>query len=452
MTTPAPQHAITPAAAVRGRIEASLLAVGVDAARAAPSWRAGGALFAAGALATFALNAQLFLYPVAAFEDGTEGLGRALTQGAPVIHFYQGFVQFIPDLVYYAGTFLPLPAAPYLYAWTALAIAACLLPAIYCALRTLLRVPPVPAACIALLVPLLPLEDWPLLCTMDYAIWPLAAMLCLTALAAAPTGPATAWFVAWRLAAMWSNPLGLLTAPIWLGRALLGGAWGRLPSLLLLAGACLYAALGLAPAGTHSASMGHTFILSARMALQSALSGLLPLRALFDPLPTAALLPLALLIIASLTHLRRRLGAPAPQAWLAATALAYLMLGACALCAAGRAAARGDTYVLTGVRYLLLPKLCWLLLLGALSAEIIAHGARPQRIALAGGLAALLPLAVLVSFPPRAYDTRDEGRSLRAFLQNAQTALRQGNPGPFRHDRVGPAGDWSVVIDTRPIR
>lgn len=168
-----------------------------------------------------ARSSNAFLYPVMWGEDGTELFLYYLDRRAPsaIIHFYQGYVSLLPNLVGWSVAWLPLGVQPY-----ALALAAAFLSA---GVFSWLASPrfdwivahPARRAALGFVLAVLPFGNFAIdACTM-YALWPLLLALLLAALARAPQHvPAAITELALLALCLASNPLSIALLPVWLLR------------------------------------------------------------------------------------------------------------------------------------------------------------------------------------------------------------------------------------------
>lgn len=425
---------------------------------------AGIGLFLFGAALTLLRNPLPFFYPVAGWEDATQGINLYVDPGAPVLHFYAGYIRVLPDLIgWVTMRILPLSLSPYGFAWFSLVFTSLVPPALFCCFRHVFGYGRRTACLCAAAVTCIPLGNWIMDSNSDYAIWHVAVVLLLTLFNPVPKGTvSTATYVVWRAAFLATNPLGLLAVPVWTGLAFAKRqdrrACATYTSLVLIG--LTYAMLGIARDDARAAANWvDVAALAIRLAIGQSMLYLLPLATLRTWLlarpPVEIFVAIGLAALVTLPAVRVAARQDKLRAAGQSVFLVFVILGAATVCAAGRGSEKGALYLLDAARYQYVPKLFWCIAFAALVTDLWK---RMERLAGetntfgAGRLviSACTPLALIVlsigGSGGYRWNTIPESRAVLSFLAAAQTRMDQGAPGPFVFRRVDGNGDWSIRI------
>jgi hypothetical protein len=400
-------------------------------------------LFVVGALICVLRNPLVFLHPIAAWEDGTQGITLYHQPGAPLFHMYSGYIQAWPDLIYRVVMLtVPLAWTPFALNFTSLAITAAIVPAAFGFLRYALKLDHVPSIICAVAIGIVPAGDWVMMSTVDYSIWPIAAILILGMCNPVPAKIAgQCRYVIWRALALATNPLSLPIAIVWSVFAIRAERRGeRWVYGLLTLTAATYAMFGVEHHHQDLMLMIPAGAQALRLAVQSSLLALLPGAPLIGDWPRLWLLAAVLLAIgAAIAAIRRR-----PYELL----IFGLGMGAiCMICALGRGVQFDPHHFILTNRYAYVPRLLWCCLIAATLADLWRrHMAIPTRLGIATVCALLLALQVTGLAGAYAWNDIPTSDRLLTFLADSSARIKAGQPGPFKLTRIDQYGDWSIVV------
>jgi hypothetical protein len=405
---------------------------------------------AGAALVIFLRSIDTFLHPISGWEDATQGLNVATSPGAGLLHWYAGYVSVLPNLVNWAAVrMLPLQAVPFAQAYFGLAAAACVAAGVAGFLRHAAGWRPARAAAGGFCVACLPWGDVAAVSNTEFSIWPLLAVLLLTALNPVPnTMLGKAGFVAWRAGVIASIPVSVICLPIWLVLAWRGRRdAGRLPVYVCLAAATLaYLAFGVEHGGAHG--MGVAGVLGGvgaalRLATEKSLLALSVrdvLRVNYGALNTVFA---GLALAATAWGLWRCLPVRVQggrSMRLVALWLLALMLAVCMACGLGRGVANGEAFVLASPRYHYVPQILWLVIFAVVLGTVAGRWRAPVM------CVAVIAAALMWQKGWKSYqsDNREESRRISVFLRDADA--QHGQASEPRYARVRPDGDWSIIL------
>ncbi len=175
------------------------------------------AAFLCSAAILFLRSYRTFLHPVAGWEDATQGLNYYTSSSPTVLHFYAGYVSFLPNLVDWASVkLLPLQAVPFVQGYFALGTTACIAPALMSFLRNVVQWQPSHAAIAGIVITCLPWGDVAAISNAEFSIWSLLVILLLTSLnPVKPSLLGISCYVLWRIAILASTPVAIVCAPTW---------------------------------------------------------------------------------------------------------------------------------------------------------------------------------------------------------------------------------------------
>ena len=410
---------------------------------------------AGAALVIFLRSIDTFLHPISGWEDATQGLNVASAPGAGLLHWYAGYVSVLPNLVDWAALrMLPLQAVPFAQAYFGLAASACVAAGVAGFLQHAAGWRPARAAAGGFCVACLPWGDVAAVSNTEFSIWPLLAVLLLTALNPVPaTMFGKAAFVAWRVGVTASIPVSVICLPIWLVLAWRGRRdAGRLAVYVGLAAATLaYLAFGVEHGGAHG--MGVAGVLGGmgaalRLATEKSLLALSVrdvLRVNFGSVNSVfAGFALAAAAWGLWCLPVRAQGGRSMR--LAAVWLVGLLLAVCMACGLGRGVANGPAFVLASPRYHYVPQILWLVIFAVVLGSVAGRWRAPVM------CVAVIAGALMWQKGWKSYqsDNRDESRRIGFFLRDAEA--RRGESSELRFNRVRPDGDWSIVLFKQPGR
>ncbi len=416
-------------------------------------------LFLAGLLVTYFRDPNLYRFPAAAYEDGRDMFGFFYNHPEPgsIFRFYNGYVSLLPNLAGYLIARAPVTAIPTLLALFPLLVAALVFAWLsrpeYSRLIAGDRLRWL--ACLTLA--LAPLGNYHFVGSTTYSVWTLFFGLILLSLMGPPESRRAAVVRFLPMAALiWSHPLSIALAPVWLAQGWAHRARGRIATSFyaaLAAVAVLYQLLAVEHPGDA------TFDLPG-IARIARVTGILVLeRVFFNTLLSDRLsrvmhnrgddiwvyligAAIALILVALVVLWRRRFEAPR----LANLAiLAYLIVALTLLYVIGRS---GDLSILTGnpgYRYFWVQRLCLIVTIFVV-AEPFVRGWSGRQLRV-GATVLILTLALNLLWLNRTDNSKYRGRSgmgrkLAAFTERVAELESQGGPIEARLER----GRWSIEL------
>jgi hypothetical protein len=411
--------------------------------------------FLCSAAILFLRSLPTFLHPTAGWEDATQGLNYYTSSNANILHFYAGYISFLPNVVDWASVkLLPLQAVPFVQAYFALAAAACIAPALISFLVRIVHWQPRDAAVVATLITCLPWGDVAGISNTEFSIWSLLAILLLTMLNPVPTSPGGRFgFVLWRGFIIASNPLSIVCVPVWCWLAwrerYRSGPVVAYIGLLMVNSA--YLRYGIDPASGAAFDLHRSlegFDAALRLATEKSFLAITVrdiLRINFGLVHGYIAAIALILIVLLIWNVLPKPAKANPQTRFALAFLLGLIAAVCLACGLGRGAANGAAFVLGSPRYHYVPQMLWLTVL-AVVLQARACSLRRSRVPFL--LLVLVCLGLMSEKGLKAYRSDDYTDSARVihFLQSGEAARKSGTASEIRYNRIGPDGDWSLVL------
>jgi hypothetical protein len=447
------------------------------------------------ALATFLViflrSPEVLLFPSLEAEDGTFVFQYFYTHRdlAEIFRFKSGYIPLVANAIAYLSVRLPTRAIPYGFAWVPLALTIVTYTWLFGERFRAWLGSDVTRAVLCFLFALAPLAQWHLLSHTDYSIWNTLLLLVFLSVLPWPESPwrrCGAWVAANIL--VWSHPLTILVAPVFLYRVVRDRRHLVLDALVLC-NLLLHQLVGVQESGVFAGmSLAEAVGKLARSAANTCLVvGATAFRAAFGPeahtwAESQAWIPVVLwsagILVAAGVAARR-----SPRVRTVVGVLAYVVVTISFLSVLVRDA-QGTEQFNTAPRYVYLPTLAFLALYVLLvdywvgrwrdrAGEAISAGrARPRDQALVAAFGLLLAWHVVLNArmghffvwtseaarPPGGrwsvyvQSHPDNGRIVRDFfaaLANAEAATgsREGiNLVANKHN------DWPITIGERPGR